>query len=214
MFEELDRTIASLKDTSAGWVTRRDAALALGEYAKRARAALEAQAGEKDVDVRKGIEDGLAMAGTSAAPPASTTRAPERPSPPTMKELAQACIRKGRRAVKPDGDGFLVRVQTKADRTQDVRIDRYKQEGTREMIRLSTVCADADDDSIAWAIRSNNKFIYCAFCVEERDGTDRIMIVSNFDPELVTPEMVKNAVKEIAHYGDWLERKLTGEDNY
>ena len=224
MYEALDKNIAELKDTSAGWVTRRDAAVALGEYARRALAALHAHADEKDVDVRLGVEAALKAAGAPAAPGATSQRAtsqgagsaprPSRPSPPTMKELAQACIRKGKRAVKQDGDGFLVRVQMKGERTQDVRIDRYKEPDTREMIRVSTSCGAADAASIAWAIRNNHKFLYCAFCVEVRDGRDHLTIVSNFDPELVTPELVKNAVKEIAYYGDWLENKITGEDKF
>ena len=214
--KSFENTIKSLEDTSGGWVTRRDAAVALGEYAKRALAVLNAHVNEKDVDVRKGVEDALQAAGASAAPPSGGRVAarPARPAPPTMKELAQACIRKGKRAVKPDGDGFLVRVQTRDRRTQDVRIDRHKRPDTREMIRVSTDCGQADEDAIAWAIRSNSKFMYCAFCVEEREGADHITIVSNFDPDIVAPEMVKNAVKEIAYYGDWLEKKLTGEDKF
>lgn len=234
MYDALDKTIAELKDTSAGWVTRRDAALALGEFTRRALAALHEHANEKDVDVRMGVEAGLKAAGAPAAPGATSRRAgspgassqratsqgaasaprPSKPSPTTMKELAQACIRKGKRTVKQDGDGFLVRVQMKGERTQDVRIDRYKEPDTREMIRVSTACGEADAESIAWAIRSNHKFLYCAFCVEERDGRDYLTIVSNFDPELATPALVKNAVKEIAYYGDWLEHKLSGEDNF
>jgi len=217
MYESLDKTIENLRDTSAGWVTRRDAAVALGEFAKRALATLHAHADEKDVDVRRGVEEALwAVDKPASSPTAKRAPAakPRKPSPPTMKELAQACIRKGKRAVKPDGNGFVVRTQSRDGRTQDVRIDRYKQSDTREMIRVSTTCGEANAETIDWAIRSNNKFMYCAFCLEERDGKDYLMIVSNFDPELATPELVKNAVKEIAYYGDWLEKKLTGEDNF
>lgn len=217
MFEELEATIKTLNDTSAGWVNRRDAAVTLGEYAKRAAAALHARAQEPDVDVRRGVDEALKLLGSPLPPaPSGKAAAPAsaRPSPPTMKELAQACARKSRREVRPDGDGFVVRVRLKDDRSQEVRIERHKRADGHEMIRVSTECGAADEKSIAWAIRSNDQFLYCAFCLEPRETGDHLTIVSNFDPELVQPEMVKNAVKEIAYYGDWLEKKLTGEDNY
>lgn len=212
MYEELDQTIAALENSSAGWVTRRDAAVALGEYVRRARAALEAHAKEKDVDVRRGVEEAIKSAGPSGAPaPGATTSTP---APPTMRELARACYRKSRRKVKPEGDGFVVRVQARDGRAQDVRIDRTTQADGREIIRVSTECAAADPETIAWAIRNHARFTYCAFCVEERGGEERLVLACNFEPELVSPAQVKNAVKEAAHYGDWLEKKLTGQDEH
>ena len=215
MFEELDKTIKMLEDRAGGWVTRRDAALALGEYAQRSMATLKAHVTEKDVDVRRGVEEALRKLGAGAgAASMETPAALVKPAPPTMKELAQACIRKSKRAVKPDGDGFLVRVAMKDGRTQDVRIDRHREPEGREMIRVSTKCGEADEESIQWAIRSNSKFLYCAFCVEDCGGKDYLTIVANFDPAIVTPQLVKDAVKEIAFYGDWLEKKLSGEDRH
>jgi hypothetical protein len=217
MFEEIEATIKTLNDSSAGWVNRRDAAVALGEYARRATAALHSRADEEDVDVRRGVEEALKSLG-SPGPPAPVGRAPSaatvKPAPPTMKELAQACHRKSRREVRPDGEGFVVRVRLKDDRTQEVRIARHKRPDGHQVIRVSTECGAADDKSIAWAIRSNDQFLYCAFCLVSREDGEHLSIVSNFDPDLVQPEMVKNAVKEIAYYGDWLEKKLSGEDRF
>ncbi|MBX3175881.1 MAG: hypothetical protein KF886_00830 [Candidatus Hydrogenedentes bacterium] len=210
MYEELDQTIAALENTSAGWVNRRDAAAALGEYIRRARAALEAHANEKDVDVRGSVVEALKTAASPAAPAATSAT----PAPPTMRELARACYRKSRREVKPEGDGFVVRVQARDGRAQDVRIDRTTQADGREIIRVSTECAAADPETIAWAIRNHARFTYCAFCVEERGGVERLILACNFEPDLVSPAQVKNAVKEAAHYGDWLEKKLTGQDEH
>lgn len=217
MLEELDKNIKTLDDTSAGWVTRRDAVEALGLAAKKSLAALKAHANEKDVDVRAAVVRALADVGASgggAPPSAGAPPKPVKATPPTMKELAQACAKKGKRGIKPEGDGFIVRVQLKDDRVQYVQIARHKRGDGRELIRVSTECGGADAESIAWAIRSNGQFVYCAFCVEERGGKEHLTIVSNFDPNLVTPVMVKDAVKEIAFYGDWLEQKLTGEDHF
>lgn len=210
MLEELDQTIKTLEDTDAGWVTRRDAVEALGAVAKKSLAALRAHLNEKDVDVQRAVQQALADtagAGDQAAPPAKA-------APPTMKELAQACAKKGKRGIKPEGEGFVVRVRLKDERIQYVHIERHRRSDGRELIRVSTSCGEADADSVAWAIRSNSQFMYCSFCLEERDGKDHMIIVSNFDPNQVTPLMVKDAVKEIAFYGDWLEQKLSGEDQF
>lgn len=213
MMEELDKIIAGLSDKSNGWVDRRDAADALGEIASRSLKALHAHAGEDDVDVRSAVERALEKVGVSAG---SVRAAPSEESAvrvPTIKELAQACEKKMKRAIKPHGDGYVVRVQTREGRTQDVLIEPVKRPDGRELIRVSTQCGEADADTIAWAIRSNAKLMYCAFSVHAHDDKELIMLVNNFTPDHVTPEQVKNSVKEIAFYGDWLEKKLTGEDN-
>src|SRR5690606_32607169 len=108
---------------------------------------------------------------------------------------------------KAKGDGFVVRVQCRDGRTQDVLIAPHQRSDGRELIRVSTQCGEADADTIAWAIRSNAELMYCAFSVVSKGDEERLIIVNNFNPDEVTPTMVKDAVKEIAYYGDWLESK-------
>jgi hypothetical protein len=211
MMKDLDNIIEALADSSAGWVTRRDAAEALGEIAGKSLAALKAHAEESDVDVRTAVQRALGDIGASGSAAPVQQGSPKRAA---LKDLARACEKKMRRAVKAQGDGFLVRVQTKEGRTQDVLIQPHKRSDGRELVRVSTQCGEADADTIAWAIRSNAKLMYCTFCVHTHEGKEQLMILSNFNPEHVTPGMVKDAVKEIAHYGDWLEKKLTGEDKH
>jgi len=210
MLNDLKNIIEALDDDDAGWVGRRDAADALGEIAANALAALHAHADEKDVDVRTAVQKSLARAGVGSGGAAPTPTAVR----PTLKELAQACEKKMKRAVKPQGAGFVVRVQTKAGRTQDVFIAPKKREDGRELLRVSTQCGVADDETLAWAIRRNSQLMYCAFSVEPHGDAEHLVIVKNFNPDYVTPAMVKDAVKEIAFYGDWLEKKLSGEDKY
>lgn len=211
MIEDLNKTIAALADTRAGWVIRRDAAELLGELAKRSLAALKANVNEHDTDVRSAVEKALASVGESAELTESAAdTAPA--TPPTMKTLALACVKKPKRAVRREGTGFVVRSAMKEGRTQDVTISRFKREDGRELIRVYTECGPADPESIAWAVRNNNQCIYCAFNVEDRDGVDHLTIVAHFDPKHVTPGMVRDAVKEMAYYGDWLEQKLGGGD--
>jgi hypothetical protein len=214
MLKNLEKIITALADTNSGWVARRDAAEALGEVAKKSLAALKAHANEKDTDVRAAVERALAQV---VLPPAQASSGGEsspaaEPVPPTMKELALACVKKPKRAVRREGNGFVVRSAMKDGRTQDVLIARFTREDGRELIRVSTECGPADAETIAWAVRNNSQCMYCAFNVEARDGVDHLTILSNFDPKHVTPGMVRDAVKEMAYYGDWLEQKLTGED--
>jgi hypothetical protein len=214
MLKDLDKIIAELADTNSGWVARRDAAEALGEIAKKSLAALMAHANEKDKDVRGTVDRALAQITLPAAsaPGATDAAPPAEPVPPTMKELALACVKKPKRAVRREGTGFVVRSAMKDGRTQDVLIARFSREDGRELIRVSTECGPADAETIAWAVRNNNQCMYCAFNVEARDGVDHLTIMSNFDPKHVTPGMVRDAVKEMAYYGDWLEQKLSGGD--
>jgi len=213
MLDELDKIIADLANPDAGWVVRRDAAEALGEIGKKSLDALNARADEKDVDVRSAAE--RARARISGAIPSAAASAPAaRPGPPTMKELAAACAKKSVRGIKAEGDGFIVRVKLKEDRMQYVRVARHAREDGLELLRASTECGPADDERIAWAIKRNSQFIYGAFCLEERDGANHLRIAAQFDMRHVTPAMVKDAVKEMAFYGDWLERKLTNGDTH
>tara|TARA_R110001592_G_scaffold43707_1_gene141348 strand:- start:952 stop:1575 length:624 start_codon:yes stop_codon:yes gene_type:complete len=207
MLQDLKKIIDTLKDTSNGWVDRRDAADALGDIAGHAMAALRAHASESDVDVRTAVKRALAKVGAVGTVSSAT-------APPTLAALAQACEKKLKRAVKAKGNGFVVRVQTKDGRTQDVLIAPHKRPDGRELIRVSTQCGEANSETIAWAIRSNAELMYCAFSVVTKGDKELLVIVNNFNPDEVTPTMVKDAVKEIAYYGDWLESKLSGKDDY
>ena len=88
MIEDLNKNIAALADTRAGWVIRRDAAELLGELAKRSLAALKANLTEHDTDVRSAVEKALASVGESAVPAESVAEAAPA-TPPTMKALAR-----------------------------------------------------------------------------------------------------------------------------
>jgi len=212
MFKDLDLIVASLADANAGWVVRRDAAEALGEVARRSLASLQAHLQDADTDVRAAVEK--AWRGVTPPPPAEGGESTADPSPPSMKTLALACVKKPKRAVRRDENGFTVRVQMKDERAQDVQVTRLTREDGRDLIRIVTDCGPADGETISWAVRNSDQFMYCAFSVEERDGVEHLRIVKNFDMKHVTPGLVRDAVKEIAYYGDWLEKKLTGGDDH
>ena len=132
MIEDLNKTIAALADTRAGWVIRRDAAELLGELAKRSLAALKANLNEHDTDVRSAVEKALASVGSAGDGASESTGEAAPATPPTMKALALACVKKPKRAVRREGTGFVVRSAMKEGRTQDVTISRFKREDGRE----------------------------------------------------------------------------------
>ena len=59
MWEELDGAVEKLRDTKAGWVTRRDAVELLGKVTLKSLDALQAASDEMDVDVRRSVDDML-----------------------------------------------------------------------------------------------------------------------------------------------------------
>ena len=46
----------------------------------------------------------------------------------------------------------------------------------------------------------------------EEDGEDRLVLINNFVTSQATPRGIRACVKEMAAYGDWIEKKLSGED--
>ncbi|MBI2435457.1 MAG: hypothetical protein HYV26_21595 [Candidatus Hydrogenedentes bacterium] len=208
MADAIEKAISDLANTKAGWVTRRDAAEALGGAARRALVALQRHAQDADVDVRATVTKELARIGAPAP-------APE-PAPQTysLKELAESCAREGARSVEAAGDAYVVTVQVEGKRTQKVHIALVQRPDGKQLVRVFTRCGEAKPDLFPWLLQSNAKLNNCAFAVVEEQGREAVLLLDNFPRDRATPQMVKSAVKEIAQYGDWLERKISGEDQF
>lgn len=200
----------TLADAKAGWVHRRDAANALGDMAARALAALRDCARDGDVDVRTAVAHALAKAKAGfagVAPPPETGY--------TLEGIARACERSGKRTVREDKDGFAIEVSLKDGRRQTVYLRSLARDGDETLIRLYSFCARAPDaEVIAWAMRANAQLGHSALAVVPAEDGERLALVRCFSPKDATPDRVRAALKEIAYYGDWLERKLTGSDEF
>lgn len=208
MSDSLQTHSETLRNTKAGWVHRRDAAEALARIASTALETLRAHAQDPDPDVRAAIIKALAAyAGRAAAQPTPTA------TPPPLAELAAACARTGRRTVTQESDAFRIDVALEGDRRQQVHLrEETRRDGVR-LIQISTPCGAPTDESMRWGLRSNLKLAHCAVALgKDAHGAPILMLVRNLDARLATPDAVREAVKEIAHYGDWLEKKLTGLD--
>lgn len=208
--EELEHAAAQLSDASAGWVYRRDAAQLLGNLAARALVTLHENRDEPDMDVRRSVDKALAQCSAALqgiAPDASAHAY-------TLEELARACRREGRREVEPGDEGYVVTVLLEGGRRQRVALELVKREGRSEVIRIQTLCGPYSPQAAEWALRANRQITLGAICVADVDGESRFVISHCLPMDAATPAAVKASVKEIAIYGDWMERKLVGEDAF
>ena len=208
MSQSLDKNVSSLRDHDAGWVTRRDAAEALGRTAADAVSVLIAHKDDPDVDVRTAVRSALgwASAGLRSVKPVPQSRSY------TLEELANACAKDGRRRVERDGDGYMVHATTKEGRQQVVCITPDRRSDGHDLIRVHTRCGPAGADTLHWALENNLKLAHGALALGTNDGREEFVIVNCLIASEATPDAVLASVKEMAHYGDWMEQKLAGRD--
>lgn len=210
MWEQIDGAIEKLKDTKAGWVTRRDAVELLGRVAVKSLDALQDASEEMDVDVRRSVDD---MLGKAAA--ALQGVKPKLDSGPiSLEDLAKSCAKEGVRVIEPEDEGFVVRVKLKDDRQQNVHLRRFSRADGVALVQVYTVCGKADEKSYAWALRANMKLIQGAVALAKQGDDERFVLTMCFLASEVTKSEIKAAVKEAAYYGDWIEQKVSGQDEF
>lgn len=207
MADPIEQWLIDLANARAGWVTRRDAAEALGSIARRAYAALEQHLQDPDVDIRAAVAKALTGVKRPEVPPLLQEA-------PTLAALVKGLAAPGRREVAPDGEGFAVTVTLSPERKQKVFLSTFTPADGRPLVRVHTCCGGEHASLFPWLLKHNAKLSHCAFALLEVAGAMRTALVENLPLESATPEMVKSAVKEIAHYGDWLERKIAETDTY
>ena len=210
MQDELSTHAVQLADRDAGWVHRRDAAEALGRAAQTAVAALQAHADEPDRDVRAVVDKALGWAkgALKGVEPVAQERAFG------LGELVESLEKGEERAVAPKGDGYEITVDIGEGRSQRVLAEPAKSQGGHDMIRVSTRCGKASDKALRWALRNNTDLSHCALALSDEGGEEMFVMVNSFLADAVTPMELKASVKEVAFYGDWMESKLTGGDEF
>lgn len=206
MLEDLDRSISTLRNQSAGWATRKEIAHTLGEIARRALHALRELKDDQDHDVRNAVRSVLRQLPSVDAAPEGA------PHDFALEELAQHCAKPGSRTVFADGDGYRIVVRIGEGRSQSVYIQPAQKDDGSRLLRVYSPCGKPDASSAAWALRSNATLIGCAFAVENFDRFEHLIIVENFERDRVSPAEILVAVKQVAFYGDWLEQRLSDED--
>jgi hypothetical protein len=204
--DALDPLINALANTQAGWVTRRDAAEALGAAAQKACGALDKHREDADVDVRRAVQQAIAAVHKPA--PA------EKLSPPSLRELVEPLARPGRREVVQEADGYAITLQLKGERRQKILVQPVTRKDGKEIIRVFTWCGEATPEKYEWLLRSNTRLSYCAFTLLEEQGVLRVALVASLSRDRATTAKVKSAVKEMAFYGDWLEQQTSTADQF
>lgn len=206
MSEGIEQTVASLANRKAGWVTRRDAADSLATLARTALTALHAHQDDPDVDVRAAVLKALDRLNAPLAPGEIAAGAS------TLEELARACAKPKYRVVSPWENGYAIRVSLRDGRTQTVYLVPCERDDGRSLVRVFTYCGEVKTEILEWALRNNERLAHCAFAIDRDKDKERIILVNNLYQDRATAEAVKSAVKEIAHFGDWVEKRLSGGD--
>ena len=116
--------------------------------------------------------------------------------------------------VEQDGDAFIVKVIMKDGRHQSVHVRQFKRADGIALIQVYTVCGKADEKSYGWALRANMKLIQGAIAIASQGDDERFVLSTCFLANEVTRQEIKAAVKETAFYGDWIEQKVSGQDEF
>ena len=103
-------------------------------------------------------------------------------------------------------------MQLKNERAQRVFVQALARKDGVELIQVLTYCGEFNEASMAWALKTNTQLSRCALGVAALDGADHFVLVQCVPAAEARPEVVKSIVKEVAFYGDWIEKKLTGGD--
>ncbi|MBI2425039.1 MAG: hypothetical protein HYV27_19595 [Candidatus Hydrogenedentes bacterium] len=214
MADELDAHVADLANAKAGWVTRRDAAEALGEAAKKALAALHAHSEDPDRDVQATVLKALQRTGAGGGLPGASADALPNTPEYTFEELIGGLAFKDRRVVAKLDTGCRVDLIVESERKQSVYVTPHENKEGASMIRIYTRCGAATPEAIAWAMRTNAHLLDCSFAILKEKEEDLLILINNIERIYATPARVKSVVKEIARYGDYLEKKLAAKDSF
>ncbi len=200
-----------LSNADAGWVTRRDAAEALGAIAAEALAHLRAHRKDDDRDVRDAVRSafGEASASVRGVEPVVSSRKY------SLEDLVRAAEKPETRIVEANGaGGFKVTVHLKDERKQVVMIDPHRRKDGTQLVSVFTPCGPAEESAYRWALENNLNLNNCAMAIKQDGDRSLFVLERTMRQEFLVPEEMKAAIKEIAYYGDWIEGKLTGQDEF
>jgi hypothetical protein len=203
MTKSIQGEIEILGDTKETWVRRRDAAEYLGKAASQALNALRAHENETDVDVQSAVQHALADASVPKSAPKLS-----------LEQLAKYCEKPNERAVVFEEGRFRVEVRLKEERIQRVYIEDHRRRDGVELVRVYTYCGKPTTESLAWALRTNMKLTHGSLALAKKNDEECLVLVDTLEKGEAEPARVKESVKAVAHYGDWIEHSLTGLDDF
>jgi hypothetical protein len=204
----IEKAKETLRDSGAGWVNRRDAVVELAETAGRAMGVLAEFADDQDTDVRMAVTRALDDLKKSAAPPVDSK------SYPSLSDMAHSLEKRGTRTVTQQGERFAVETQLDSGRKQTVYLQPYQRRDGAKLLRVFTYCGAPTEDAYPWALRANMKLTQSALALHKLDGEEIFVVTRTFLDGEASPRELKATVKEIAFYGDYIEKRLTGLDDF
>lgn len=211
MFEAIREATETLHDEHSGWVHRRDAADQLGRAAALALVALNDHREELDTDVRRAVDKALAQASAALSGVRPAVEAPTY----TLEDLVHHCERKDRRIVHAREDGsYIIEVVMKDGRRQEVHAEEFTRRDGIELVRIYTFCGPYADSTAKWALRANMKLAQGAIALWDAGGDERFVLLNCYLKGEASPAEFKASVKELAFFGDWIEKKLHETDEF
>lgn len=207
MTSKMEKAISTLQNRDAGWVNRRDAAEFLGKTSAKAAQVLREHSEDSDIDVQRTVNEALgwAAAGVEGVEATAVPRAHG------LEELVRGLEKAGKRIVKTRGEGFTILVMLAEGQSQKVYAEPTKRRDGADLIRVYTRCGRPADNTLNWALKTNMSMAQCALALIEEDGKEEFVLINCFLASEVTPREIKSSVKEIAFYGNWVDRRLSGE---
>lgn len=206
--DSVHRIADALKNPRSGWVTRRDAADALGSSAIHTIAALRACESDKDTDVQRAVVEALSrvrdsLSGTEYC----------RPVLYSVEDLVRYVEKPGQREVHKEGDGFTISINLRAGRKQTIHVCSAPGQDGTVLIHVYSICGKPTQESIQLALKANVKLVRGATAIMHHRGEDALVFVRVLDLKEISPGEFKACVKEVAVYSDWLEQRLSGKED-
>ena len=113
----------------------------------------------------------------------------------------------------PDGDGFAVTVQLPGGRSQRVYVELDRAGALKdELVKIYSPCAPFQSSFAERALTLNSHIPHASIAVRPHHGKMYYVMMTAYPRPTCDPEEVRVATRTIAHWSDYIERTLTGED--
>ena len=136
-----------------------------------------------------------------------------KPAPLTDPELVRQALAGLADEVDTSGDEFVARIPRHSGRFQTVRIAPARKDADgNSIIFIDTVCGPASKPHYEWALRKNLEVPFGAIAVRDITSEPHFVLVNTLLRETADPAEVRACVKNIARWGDTIEKALQEED--
>jgi serine/threonine protein kinase len=112
-----------------------------------------------------------------------------------------------------DGDGFVVTVPLQGKRSQRVHVELDRGGALKdELVKIYSPCAPFESGFAERALALNAHIPHASIAVQPHHGKLYYVMMTAYPRSTCDPEEVLVATRSIAHWSDYIEHILTGED--